>query len=63
MKSLLLGVVGALALIGAAQAADIKFALIPKGMDNPVFRSLARRLHGRGQEARRHLHLQRPGDA
>ena len=37
MKSLLLGVVGALALIGAAQAADIKFALIPKGMDNPYF--------------------------
>ena len=37
MKSLLLGVVGALALIGAAQAADIQFALIPKGMDNPYF--------------------------
>ena len=37
MKSLLLGVVGALALVGAAQAADIRFALIPKGMDNPYF--------------------------
>ena len=37
MKSLLLGVVGALALVGAAQAADIQFALIPKGMDNPYF--------------------------
>ena len=37
MKTLLLGVVGALALIGAAHAADMKFALIPKGMDNPYF--------------------------
>jgi len=37
MKTFLLGAVGALALIGAAQAADLKFALIPKGMDNPYF--------------------------
>ncbi len=37
MKTLLLSAVGALALIGAAHAADVKFALIPKGMDNPYF--------------------------
>ena len=37
MRKLLLGAVGALALMGAAHAADIKFALIPKGMDNPYF--------------------------
>jgi ribose transport system substrate-binding protein len=37
MKTLLLGAVGALALMGAAYAADVKFALIPKGMDNPYF--------------------------
>ena len=32
-----MGAVAALALIGAAHAADLKFALIPKGMDNPYF--------------------------
>ena len=38
MKKLLLGAVAAAALMGgAAQAADMKFALIPKGMDNPYF--------------------------
>jgi ribose transport system substrate-binding protein len=38
MKNLLLGAVAAAALMGsAAQAADMKFALIPKGMDNPYF--------------------------
>lgn len=37
MKTLLLGAVGALALMGSAYAADVKFALIPKGMDNPYF--------------------------
>lgn len=38
MKNLLLGAVAAAALLGsAAQAAEMKFALIPKGMDNPYF--------------------------
>jgi ribose transport system substrate-binding protein len=38
MKNLLLGAVAAAALMGSgAQAADMKFALIPKGMDNPYF--------------------------
>ena len=38
MKNFLLGAVAAAALLGsAAQAADMKFALIPKGMDNPYF--------------------------
>ena len=38
MKKLFLGAVSAVALLGgAAQAADMKFALIPKGMDNPYF--------------------------
>jgi ribose transport system substrate-binding protein len=38
MKNLLLGAVAVAALMGsAAQAADMKFALIPKGMDNPYF--------------------------
>ena len=38
MKSILLGAVAALAIVSSAQAADnYKFALIPKGMDNPYF--------------------------
>ena len=38
MKQTLLGAVAAVALMGgAAQAAEMKFALIPKGMDNPYF--------------------------
>ena len=38
MKNLFLGAVAAIALsAGAAHAADLKFALIPKGMDNPYF--------------------------
>jgi ribose transport system substrate-binding protein len=37
MKKLLLGAVGVIALMGAAHAAEMKFALIPKGMDNPYF--------------------------
>ncbi len=38
MKSILLAAVAAMALIPAARAADAyKFALIPKGMDNPYF--------------------------
>ena len=38
MKRLFLGAVAAAALLaGAAQAAEMKFALIPKGMDNPYF--------------------------
>ena len=41
MKTLLLGAVGAFALMGAAHAADLKFALIPKGMDNPILTSRA----------------------
>jgi len=38
MRQTLLGAVAAVALMGgAAQAAEMKFALIPKGMDNPYF--------------------------
>ena len=38
MRQTLLGAVAAVALMGGeAQAADMKFALIPKGMDNPYF--------------------------
>lgn len=38
MKNLFLSAVAAVALLGgAAHAADVKFALIPKGMDNPYF--------------------------
>lgn len=37
MKTYLLSAVAALSLISAAQAADMRFALIPKGMDNPYF--------------------------
>ncbi len=37
MKTFLMGAIGALALMGAAHAADVRFALIPKGMDNPYF--------------------------
>ncbi len=38
MKKLLLGVVGAVALMGGALTPPMcKFALIPKGMDNPYF--------------------------
>jgi ribose transport system substrate-binding protein len=38
MKNFLLGAVAAAALMGgAAHAADMRFALIPKGMDNPYF--------------------------
>jgi ribose transport system substrate-binding protein len=38
MKQTLLGAVAAIALMGsAAQAAEMRFALIPKGMDNPYF--------------------------
>src|SRR5579863_3032033 len=36
MKTLLLGAVAAVALMGSAYA-EPKFALIPKGMDNPYF--------------------------
>ena len=38
MKSMLLAAVAAVSLMPAAHAADAyKFALIPKGMDNPYF--------------------------
>ena len=38
MKSILLTGVAAFCMMSAAQAADAyKFALIPKGMDNPYF--------------------------
>lgn len=37
MKTYLLSTVAALSLMSAAQAADMRFALIPKGMDNPYF--------------------------
>jgi ribose transport system substrate-binding protein len=37
MKTFLTGAIAALALTGAAHAADLRFALIPKGMDNPYF--------------------------
>ena len=38
MNRVLMGAVAAIALLsGAANAADLKFALIPKGMDNPYF--------------------------
>ena len=37
MKTILLSAVATLSLVAAAQAADLRFALIPKGMDNPYF--------------------------
>ena len=57
MRKLLLGAVGVLALMGAAHAADIKFALIPKGMDNPYFDLSRDGCMARPRSFRRHLHL------
>ncbi len=37
MKSLLLGCVAAVGLLGSAAAADLRFAIVPKSMNNPYF--------------------------
>ena len=52
MKTLLLGVVGALALIGRRSRRRREICAHSEGHGQPVFRPFARRLHGRGQEDR-----------